>query len=322
MKMQNRIKRAVKTVAFGVALPAMSMLLLVGCQKESWNTVPQGFRLSASMPSTRLALEDDHSTVEWLSSDCLFLVPVKQKYAGEYPYTLKLDPKSLVDHNTHADFVYDKFYTATGWNRGRDLPEGEYDVVYADPRLNIMVTMSTADSLVFTNSLLSVIDTYNPHGLLSATMFSPGTIRVDRSGRVGAVGLRHTCAMIGMPIMLESNGTGQEVYLDSVRIVAKEGNAPFPAFMHIDWKNKSKEDFYAYRAELKRYWRIPVKMDVGESVFAHIVAFPTETGDVTVSVFVHLEDGTKRSFDFERPSKKLEAGYHYDVEIKRLNITE
>ena len=112
---------------------AVMLAVLSSCQKEDRSLAGNGYRLTASTPATRLALEGDHSTVEWSEGDCLFLLPRNPQSAWEYPYTLNLDPQSLSEHNTRADFVYNKDYRASGWNMGRDLPAGEYDVVYVNP---------------------------------------------------------------------------------------------------------------------------------------------------------------------------------------------
>ena len=155
---------------------AVMLAVLSSCQKEDRPLAGSGYRLTASTPATRLALEGDHSTVEWSEGDCLFLLPRNPQSAWEYPYTLNLDPQSLSEHNTRADFVYNKDYRASGWNMGRDLPAGEYDVVYVNPKLDMMAMMSTVDSLVFSVSLISQVSQFDPTGLQSASMYSPGTL--------------------------------------------------------------------------------------------------------------------------------------------------
>ena len=159
---------------------AVMLAVLSSCQKEDRSLAGNGYRLTASTPATRLALEGDHSTVEWSEGDCLFLLPRNPQSAWEYPYTLNLDPQSLSEHNTRADFVYNKDYRAAGWNMGRDLPAGEYDVVYVNPRLDMMAMMSTVDSLVFSVSLISQVSQFDPTGLLSSSMYSPGTLYIEQ----------------------------------------------------------------------------------------------------------------------------------------------
>lgn len=299
---------------------AVMLAVLSSCQKEDRPLAGSGYRLTASTPATRLALEGDHSTVEWSEGDCLFLLPRNPQSAWEYPYTLNLDPQSLSEHNTRADFVYNKDYRASGWNMGRDLPAGEYDVVYVNPKLDMMAMMSTVDSLVFSVSLISQVSQFDPTGLQSASMYSPGTLYIEQGSVEGSIALDHTCAMVGIPIQLGTNTTGQEAYLDSVKVVAANGATPFSAMVHINRNDKSKINYYFSASELKRSWQTPVLLQSGESIYAHLLVYPTVTGDVSVEVYGHLADGTLLSFDFPRPGRTLEAGYHYDVDTKVLNI--
>lgn len=317
-KEESKMKKLKKNsvfLSFGLLL-----MLLSACQKEDRPLAGDGFRLTVSTPKTRLALEGDHSTIEWSQSDCLFLLPRNPQSAWEYPYTLNLDPQSLSDHNTQADFVYNKDYRASGWNMGRDLPAGEYDVVYVNPKLDMMTMMSTVDSLVFSVSLISQVSQFDPTGLQSASMYSPGTLYIEQGSAEGSISLVHTSAMVGIPIQLGTNTTGQEVYLDSVKVVAANGATPFSAMMYINRDDKSKINCYSPASELKRSWQTPVLLQSGESVYAHLLVFPAVTGDVSVDVYVHLADGTLLSFDFPRPGRTLEAGYHYDVDTKVLDV--
>lgn len=311
----KKVRKSYVFLSFGMLLTGLS-----ACQKDDRPLAGEGYRLTATTPGTRLALEDDHSTVEWTSDDCLFLLPRDPQSAWEYPYTLNLDPQSLSNHNTRADFVYNKNYRTTGWNMGRDLPAGEYDVVYVNPKTDMMAMMSTADSLVFSVSLISQVGRIDPTGLLSASMYSAGTLYIEQGSVEGTIALEHSCAIVGIPVQLGTNTTGQDVYMDSVKVVAANGATPFSAMVHINREDKSKINYYFPASELKRSWETPVLLQSGESVYAHILVYPTVTGDVTVEVYGHLADGTYLSFDFPRPGRTLEAGYHYDVDTKVLDV--